>query len=113
MCLLWFVFVADVLPQIVQLKVIKRLKKFVSDKKFLFAPERSFTRMHSLMFGEIVSSMEAFVANFTIEFLLSLVLPRVPQPIIFSNESLSTCIASESIKGERKFYEGASPKEEK
>lgn len=62
------------------------------------------------MFGEIVGSMEALLTNLTIEFLLSLVLPRVTQPIIFSYESLSACIASESIikRRERKIL-SASP----
>jgi hypothetical protein len=66
--------------------------------------------MHTLMLGEIVGSMEALLTNLTIEFLLSLVLPRVAQPIIFSYESLSACIASESVKKENeKIYLSASP----
>lgn len=61
--------------------------------------------MHSLMLGKIIGSMEAFLANFTIEFLLSFVFPRVAQPIIFSYESLSACIASESAGREEKKHE--------
>lgn len=54
--------------------------------------------MYTLMLSEIISSMEALLTNLTIKFLLSFVLSRVAQPIIFSYKSLSACIASEAVK---------------
>lgn len=40
----------------------------------IFLRKRTFASMYSSMLGKIICTMESFIANFTSEFLLSLVL---------------------------------------
>lgn len=52
--------------------------------------------MNTLVFGEIIGAMEAFLANFTSKFLLTFVLTRMSKPIVFTYESFAACVACES-----------------